>query len=147
MLCLDVHVAETLVERARLVTERVEVRVQASALAPRVFERLAGDLQQQPLPVSFVSQLLLAVLDYVHAPSVDLAAIVSAPRYHHQWWPDEVEVEPEGFPTQWRAALEAKGHRVEISRRQWGNMQAVFKAKAGGIAQAASDPRGSDVGY
>jgi gamma-glutamyltranspeptidase/glutathione hydrolase len=91
-----------------------------------------------------VSQLLLAVLDYVHKETVDLAAIVRAPRYHHQWWPDEVEVEPDGFPAQWRAALAAKGHRVEISRRQWGNMQAVFKAKHGGIAQAASDPRGAD---
>ena len=64
--------------------------------------------------------------------------------YHHQWWPDEVEIEPDGFPAQWRAALAAKGHRVEISRRQWGNMQAVFKARYGGIAQAASDPRGAD---
>ena len=91
-----------------------------------------------------VSQLLLAVLDYVHASAVDLGAIVRAPRYHHQWWPDQIEVEPDGFPAQWRAALAAKGHRVEISRRQWGNMQAVFKAKAGGIAQAASDPRGAD---
>ena len=91
-----------------------------------------------------VSQLLLAVLDYVHAPSVDLAALVRASRYHHQWWPDQVEVEPEGFPAQWRAALEAKGHRVEIARRQWGNMQGVFKAKQGGAAEAASDPRGAD---
>jgi gamma-glutamyltranspeptidase / glutathione hydrolase len=92
-----------------------------------------------------VSQLLLAVLDYVHAPSVDLAALVRAPRYHHQWWPDQIEMEPGGFPAQWRAALEAKGHRIEISRRQWGNMQAVFKAKSSGATQAASDPRGADV--
>jgi gamma-glutamyltranspeptidase / glutathione hydrolase len=91
-----------------------------------------------------VSQLLLAVLDYAHAPAVDLAAIVRAPRYHHQWWPDHIEVEPDGFPAQWRLALEAKGHRLEISRRQWGNMQAVFKAKASGLAQAASDPRGGE---
>jgi gamma-glutamyltranspeptidase/glutathione hydrolase len=91
-----------------------------------------------------VSQLLLAVLDYVHAQSVELVAIVGAPRYHHQWWPDQVEVEPGGFPTQWRAALEARGHRLEISRRQWGNMQAVFKSKQGGAAVAASDPRGAD---
>jgi len=91
-----------------------------------------------------VSQVLLAVMDYVHAPAVDLAAIVRAPRYHHQWWPDRVEVEPEGFPAQWRAALEAKGHRLETARRKWGNMQAVFKSKQGGVAQAASDPRGAD---
>jgi len=91
-----------------------------------------------------VSQVLLAVLDYVHAPKVDLAGIVRAPRYHHQWWPDRVEVEPEGFPAQWRAALEAKGHTLEVARRKWGNMQAVFRPKPSGAAQAASDPRGGE---
>jgi gamma-glutamyltranspeptidase/glutathione hydrolase len=90
-----------------------------------------------------VSQVLLAVLDYVHAPAVDLAAIVRAPRYHHQWWPDRVEVEPDGFPAQWRAALEAKGHKLETEKRRWGNMQAVFKSKRGGLAAAVSDPRGA----
>jgi gamma-glutamyltranspeptidase/glutathione hydrolase len=93
-----------------------------------------------------VSQVLLAVMDYVRAPALDLAAIVGAPRYHHQWWPDRVEVEPEGFPAQWRAALEAKGHRLEPARRKWGNMQAVFKSKQTGVAEAVSDPRGADVG-
>ena len=93
-----------------------------------------------------VSQVLLAVLDYVRAPAVDLEAIVGAPRYHHQWWPDRVEIEPGGFPAEWRAALEAKGHRVETGKRRWGNMQAVFKSKRSGVAQAASDPRGADVG-
>ena len=91
-----------------------------------------------------VSQVLLAVLDYLRAPGVDLAGIAGAPRYHHQWWPDRVEIEPGGFPAEWRAALEAKGHRIETGKRRWGNMQAVFRSKQTGAAQAASDPRGSD---
>ena len=91
-----------------------------------------------------VSQVLLAVMDYVQAPALDLNAIVGAPRYHHQWWPDRVELEPEGFPAQWRAALEAKGHRLELARRKWGNMQAVFKSKHTGVAEAAGDPRGAE---
>ena len=94
-----------------------------------------------------VSQVLLAVLDYVLAPAVDLAAIVGAPRYHHQWWPDRVEIEPEGITAEWRAALEAKGHRLQVVKRRWGNMQAVFKAKQTGAAQAANDPRGAEVGW
>jgi gamma-glutamyltranspeptidase/glutathione hydrolase len=116
-----------------------------SSMTPAFVEDAKGVLVLgAPGGSRIVSQLLLAVLDYVHAPSVDLVAIVGAPRYHHQWWPDQVEVEPGGFPAQWRAVLEARGHRVEISRRQWGNMQAVFKAKAGGATQAANDPRGAD---
>jgi gamma-glutamyltranspeptidase len=54
-----------------------------------------------------------------------------------------VGVEPEGFPAQWHAALEAMGHRLETAKRRWGNMQAVFKSKRNGIAVAASDPRGA----
>lgn len=91
-----------------------------------------------------VSQVALAVLDYVHMSAVDLAAIVGAPRYHHQWWPDRVEVEPGAFSPTWRAALEAKGHRVEPAPRRWGNMQAVFRSNQTGTAHAASDPRGAD---
>jgi gamma-glutamyltranspeptidase/glutathione hydrolase len=94
-----------------------------------------------------VSQALLAILDYVGAPSVDLERIVRAPRYHHQWWPDRVEIEPGGFPPEWRAALEAKGHQLQTAGRQWGNLQLVFKSKKTGAAQAASDPRGLDVGW
>jgi len=91
-----------------------------------------------------VSQVLLGVLEYLRAPRADLARLVGLPRYHHQWWPDRVEVEPGGYGGDWRAALEARGHRMEIARRRWGNMQAAFRSRDGGIAAAASDPRGAE---
>jgi gamma-glutamyltranspeptidase/glutathione hydrolase len=91
-----------------------------------------------------VSQVLLAILDYVGSDRVDLAGIVSAPRYHHQWWPDRVEIEPGAFTRDWQAELEAKGHRLRMLGRKWGNMQAVFKARSSGTATAANDPRGAD---
>jgi gamma-glutamyltranspeptidase/glutathione hydrolase len=116
-----------------------------SSMTPTFVEDARGILVLgTPGGSRIVSQVLLAVLDYVHAPAVDLAAIVVAPRYHHQWWPDELEVEPGAFPAQWRAALEARGHRPQPARRAWGNMQAVFKSKRDGRAVAASDPRGAD---
>ncbi|MDH3287592.1 MAG: gamma-glutamyltransferase [Betaproteobacteria bacterium] len=94
-----------------------------------------------------VSQLLLAVLDYVGSTTVDLAQIVSAPRYHHQWWPDRVEIEMDSFTPDWRASLEAKGHRLRMVGRKWGNMQAVLKSKTDGAVQAANDPRGAGVAW
>jgi len=116
-----------------------------SSMTPTFVEDAKGVLiLGAPGGSRIVSQVALAVLDYVHSPAVDLAAIVSAPRYHHQWWPDRVEVEAGAFSPAWRAALEAKGHRVESAPRRWGNMQAVFKSKQTGIAQAVSDPRGAD---
>jgi gamma-glutamyltranspeptidase/glutathione hydrolase len=116
-----------------------------SSMTPTFVEDAKGVLVLgTPGGSRIVSQVALAVLDYVHASAVDPAAIVGAPRYHHQWWPDRVEVEPDGFPAQWRAALEAKGHRLELGRRRWGNLQAVFTPKPAGAAQAASDPRGGE---
>jgi gamma-glutamyltranspeptidase/glutathione hydrolase len=94
-----------------------------------------------------VSQVLLAVLDYLHEKAVDPARIATAPRYHHQGWPDRVEVEPGAFPPAWRAALEAKGHEVRVAERRWGNMQLVFRSRASGRAIAASDPRGTGLAW
>jgi gamma-glutamyltranspeptidase/glutathione hydrolase len=93
-----------------------------------------------------ISMVLFGILDYVNAEQVDLLRIVTAPRYHHQWWPDQVEIEPDSFSAEWRAALEVKGHRFKLVNRKWGNMQVVFKSRADGSAQAASDPRGFDMG-
>ena len=93
-----------------------------------------------------VSQVLLATLAYLGSPEVDLGKIVAMPRYHHQFWPDRIEVEPQGFSPEWRAALAAKGHEITTSSRRWGNMQAVFRARSGAV-QAASDPRGEGVAW
>jgi gamma-glutamyltranspeptidase/glutathione hydrolase len=94
-----------------------------------------------------ISQVLLGVLEYLHAPKVDLQRLLAMPRYHHQYWPDRVEIEPDAFTPEWRAAMAAKGHVLQVAGRKWGNMQLVFKSSQTGAAQAASDPRGSGVGW
>jgi gamma-glutamyltranspeptidase/glutathione hydrolase len=94
-----------------------------------------------------VSQVLLAIVEYVRTPEVDLKRLVAMPRYHHQYWPDTLEIEPQGFSAAWRAAMVAKGHSIEVVNRSWGNMQAVFKARRGGGTQSASDPRGEGVAW
>lgn len=94
-----------------------------------------------------ISMVLLGVLEHMRTPEVDLKRLVAMPRYHHQFWPDRIEVEPEGFNADWRAALQAKGHTIAEVNRKWGNMQVVFKSKKTGLAEAASDPRGSDVAW
>jgi gamma-glutamyltranspeptidase/glutathione hydrolase len=93
-----------------------------------------------------ISMVLFGILDYLNQSNVDLLSIVTAPRYHHQCWPDVVEIEPDSFSEAWRASLEIKGHQLRPVNRKWGNMQAVFKSTVDGAAQAASDPRGFDMG-
>ncbi len=89
-----------------------------------------------------ISMVLLAILHYLGAEVGDPAPIVAAPRYHHQYLPDRIELEPGVFSPAWRAALEAKGHTLHEASRPWGNMQAIFVNRATGEAVAASDPRG-----
>jgi gamma-glutamyltranspeptidase/glutathione hydrolase len=91
-----------------------------------------------------VSMVLLGILDYLHNPAWTLEGMVAAPRFHHQFLPDRVEIEPTGFTVAWRTALESRGHTLLEARRPWGNMQAVY-APRGGRVQAASDPRGRRV--
>lgn len=94
-----------------------------------------------------ISQLLLAILEYLRQPAADLGRIVALPRYHHQYWPDRIEIEPEGFSADWRSVLEERGHRLHTVNRRWGNLQAVFRPRGGGADQAANDPRGSDIAW
>lgn len=94
-----------------------------------------------------VSQVLLAILAHLHTPHVDVRTLVSAPRYHHQYLPDRLEIEPEAFGAAWRAAMSAYGHRLEVANRKWGNLQAVFQTRDRSAAEAASDPRGSGIAW
>lgn len=89
-----------------------------------------------------ISMVLLGILHYVHTATPDLEGVVGLPRFHHQYLPDRIEVEPGAFGPDWIAALTAKGHVVQEGKRRWGNMQGVFVDRRSGEATAASDPRG-----
>jgi gamma-glutamyltranspeptidase / glutathione hydrolase len=118
-----------------------------SSMSPTFVEDSKGVLViGAPGGSRIISMVLFGIMDYLNQQKVDLLNIVTAPRYHHQWWPDVVEIEPESFSSEWRATLEAKGHSLRPAGRKWGNMQAVFKSSVDGVAMAASDPRGFDMG-
>lgn len=89
-----------------------------------------------------ISMVLLGILHHVHTPAPDLAGVVGAPRFHHQYLPDRIEYEPGAFGAEWIEALKAKGHVVQEGKRRWGNMQGVFVDRRSGEATAAGDPRG-----
>jgi len=93
-----------------------------------------------------ISMVLLAILNYQSQSPVDVAALVSAPRYHHQYLPDRLEVEPDAFPSAVLDELQLTGHVLRVSEQRWGNMQAVWIERASGKAFAASDPRGMGSG-
>lgn len=84
-----------------------------------------------PTIITATFQVLRAVLDDAADPSV----AVSAPRWHHQWLPDKLFVEP-AHPD--RAAFEAAGHVVQ-EQPAFSAVQVVVRRD--GAFSAASDPR------
>ena len=87
--------------------------------------------------------VLLAIVNYVDDGQIDPGKIVENPRFHHQYLPDQIEIEPDSFRKEWISGLRLKGHKVTIAAQKWGNMQLIFFDKETHRSFAASDPRGA----
>jgi gamma-glutamyltranspeptidase/glutathione hydrolase len=86
--------------------------------------------------ITTVLQVVLNVVDY----EMDVEAAVSAPRFHHQWRPDQLYLEPE-HPRDVVERLLDIGYDIFQSDRHWSSAQVVLKDRANGIFWGASDPR------
>jgi gamma-glutamyltranspeptidase/glutathione hydrolase len=86
--------------------------------------------------------VILSVLEHLSNLGSDPKNIVALPRYHHQYLPDRVQIEPESFDQSWISSLEALGHNVQVYRRKWGNMQAIYCEKYTYKCVTLNDPRG-----
>jgi gamma-glutamyltranspeptidase / glutathione hydrolase len=91
-----------------------------------------------------ISMVLLGTLNYLDGMSA--ADIVKYPHYHHQYLPDEVDYEAGALSDVEIKELQAKGHTLKVSGRQWGNMQVITWDFESGKVEAASDPRGEGEG-
>ena len=88
--------------------------------------------------ITAVLQTFLNVAEY----GMELPEAVAAPRFHHQWLPDEILVEREALQPAVRDSLIALGYRLRDV-----NSMAVIKAllvRPDGSLQAAADPRNAD---
>jgi len=94
-----------------------------------------------PRIITTVLQVLLNVLDF----GMNLQDAVDRPRFHHQWLPDELYVEP-GFSPDTLALLESRGFRLEQAP-SIGEVAAILCD--GGWLQGAADSRveGKAAGY
>jgi gamma-glutamyltranspeptidase/glutathione hydrolase len=93
-----------------------------------------------------VSTTLLSIVNVIDF-GMDIQQAVSAPRFHHQWVPDVLYVEP-GVPAEAIEGLEARGHVVEVSR-PWSAAEAIAIDPATGVHRGGADPRrdGLAVGF
>jgi gamma-glutamyltranspeptidase/glutathione hydrolase len=91
-----------------------------------------------------ISMVLLGTLNYLDGMSA--ADIVKYGHFHHQYLPDEIDYEQGALSDTEIKQLQAMGHKLRASSRQWGNMQVITLDFASGKVDAASDPRGEGVG-
>jgi gamma-glutamyltranspeptidase/glutathione hydrolase len=70
--------------------------------------------------ITITLETILNLIDY----GMELQEAVDAPRFHHQWLPDEVYVETRGFSPDTKAKLESMGHKI-TEQGQWGAVAAI----------------------
>ena len=113
-----------------------------SSMAPTFIESDRGLMILGSPGGSFIpTMVLLGTLNWM--AGADAAAVVAAPRFHHQYQPDMVFAEPDAFTADERAALEKRGHSMRSWPETIGNMQVITWDYADDSVKAASDPRRS----
>ena len=86
-----------------------------------------------------LTMVLLGMLDFFSG--ADAKDIVSLPRYHMQYLPDQVQFEPGAFDAEQQEALQKMGYKLDALTHPYGNMQVVLWRPTDGTLQAAADPR------
>ncbi len=96
-----------------------------------------------PTIITTVANVLIGVVDF----SLDIAEAVNAPRFHHQWLPDEILVEDRLSPDTMNL-LRSKGHKLKVEHF-WGDGECIMIDPKTGERLGASDGRnnGKAVGY
>lgn len=89
--------------------------------------------------ITSVLQTIVNVIDH----EMNFAEAGAAPRMHHQWYPDVLQLES-GFSPDTIKLLEARGHTVQSARSSMGSIQTV--GFSNGVYRGASDPRRPNAG-
>ena len=96
-----------------------------------------------PTIIATVANILMGVIDF----GLDIQQAVNAPRFNHQWLPDEITVEDRVSPDTMNL-LRSKGHKLNV-RHFWGDGECIMIDPKSGERLGASDGRnnGKAVGY
>ncbi|EAQ6496151.1 gamma-glutamyltransferase [Salmonella enterica subsp. salamae] len=87
--------------------------------------------------ITTVLQMVVNTIDF----GMNVAEATNAPRFHHQWLPDELRVE-KGFSPDTLKLLEQKGQKVAL-KEAMGSTQSIMVGPDGEL-YGASDPRSVD---
>lgn len=93
--------------------------------------------------ITSVFQAIINVVDF----GMTMQEAVAAPRFHHQWLPDQIDYEPNAISENVRESLKQKGYVLK-ERKPYGRVDGIL-VNTDGTYQAGADPRGDDkaIGY
>ncbi len=96
-----------------------------------------------PTIITTVANIVMGVVDF----ALDIQQAVNAPRFHHQWLPDELRIEDRISPDTARL-LQSKGHKLKIENAL-GDSECIAIDPKTGERLGASDGRnnGKAVGF
>jgi gamma-glutamyltranspeptidase/glutathione hydrolase len=89
--------------------------------------------------ITSVFQTILNVIEF----NQSMQRAVNSKRFHHQWLPDQVDVEKDAIDSASRAKLEQKGYKI-IDGGPSGRVDGILKTQWG-YYQGGADPRGDDT--
>ena len=98
-----------------------------------------------PRIITATLQVILNVIDY----KMNIQQAVDSPRFHHQWLPDETNLEPQVFSGNTMKKLKAMGYHL-VTGQPWGAVEAIQIDPVTKNIDGANDmrrPAGSAIGY
>lgn len=91
--------------------------------------------------ITAVTQTILNVYEF----NLSMQDAVNAPRFHHQWLPDAVIFEPEGFSEKLISELKSKGYIINEERTPIIGKVDAIRVLPDGKLEGGADKRGDDT--